>query len=104
MGKIKELYYYELCAEEIENGTSDKDEIIDELKNLVGEAQEEIIKLKYPEFKEDEKPYQVTFRNERGQEVTSGFWSPYLAKQFVRKLNHSKRCRLISYSGFDLSA
>lgn len=38
---------------------------------------------------------------ESGAEVTKGFDSPYLARKFVNKLRHSKKCRLVSYPYFE---
>lgn len=40
--------------------------------------------------------YTVVFLNERGVRVTKKFDSPYLARIFVNKINHSKRCQLVS--------
>lgn len=40
--------------------------------------------------------YKVIFLNERGDRVTKTFDSPYICRQFVNKINHSKRCQLIS--------
>ena len=40
--------------------------------------------------------YKVTFLNEKGVLVEKAFSSPYLAKKFVNKVQHSKRCRLVS--------
>lgn len=43
--------------------------------------------------------YNVTFIVKSSSEVlTKSFDSPYLARQFVNKLKHSKRCSLISHS------
>ena len=45
--------------------------------------------------------YKVTFIvNESGVKVTKGFDSPYLARKFVIKLKHSKKCTLLSYPCF----
>lgn len=41
--------------------------------------------------------YTVVFLNERSQRVEKFFDSLYKCWQFVNKLKHSKRCRLISY-------
>ena len=40
--------------------------------------------------------YKVVFLNEKGERVEKVFESPYLARKFVNKINHSKRCQLIS--------
>lgn len=46
--------------------------------------------------------YQVVFIvRETGQRLTRGFDSPYLARKFVNKLKHSRRCILVSYPNFD---
>ncbi len=46
--------------------------------------------------------YQVIFIiRETGQRLMRGFDSPYLARKFVNKLKHSKRCILVSYPNFD---
>lgn len=43
--------------------------------------------------------YNVTFIvKSSGEILTKSFDSPYLARQFVNKLKHSKRCSLISHS------
>lgn len=39
--------------------------------------------------------YTVVFLNERGDRVEKRFDSPYLARQFVNKIKHSKRCKLV---------
>ena len=44
--------------------------------------------------------YKVTFLNETNQKLTRGFDSEYLARKFVQKIKHSKRCTLISYPLF----
>lgn len=45
--------------------------------------------------------YKVHFLdNTTGRELVRGFDSPYLAKKFVVKLAHSKKCTLISYPIF----
>lgn len=45
--------------------------------------------------------YDVTFYVvESGQTVTKRFDSPYLARKFVNKLKHSKKCRLLAYPIF----
>lgn len=42
--------------------------------------------------------YEVTFLVlESNTEVTKTFDSEYLARKFVNKLKHSKKCRLLSY-------
>ena len=43
--------------------------------------------------------YKVTFivKDGDGTKLTRGFDSPYLAKKFINKLKHSKRCLLVSY-------
>lgn len=45
--------------------------------------------------------YNVTFivRN-TGVKLTKGFDSEYMARKFVNKLRHSKRCILVSYPTF----
>ncbi len=46
--------------------------------------------------------YNVTFIvNETRQKLTKSFDSPYLARVFVNKLRHSKRCTLVSYPLLD---
>ena len=40
--------------------------------------------------------YKVIFLNEKGVRVEKSFDSPFLARKFVNKINHSKRCRLVS--------
>lgn len=41
--------------------------------------------------------YKVTFLvNKTNQKLERSFDSPYMAREFVRKLKHSKRCRLLS--------
>ena len=40
--------------------------------------------------------YEVVFYNAKGELVTKLFASPYLAKKFARKLEHSKTCTLVS--------
>ena len=42
----------------------------------------------------------VTFRTSDGKIICRDFESPYLAKQFVNKLKHSRRVTLISYPHF----
>lgn len=42
----------------------------------------------------------VVFINERGTRVEKTFDSAYLCRKFVNKLNHSKRCVLVSYPLF----
>lgn len=45
--------------------------------------------------------YKVTYIvNESGVRITKGFESPYLARKFVLKLKHSKKCTLVSYPIF----
>lgn len=46
----------------------------------------------------------VTFLNEAGERVVKSFDSPFLASKLVWKLMRSKKCELISYSGFVLGA
>ena len=42
--------------------------------------------------------YRVVFRvNKTGAKLVRGFDSPYLAKQFVRKLKYSKTCTVVSF-------
>lgn len=46
--------------------------------------------------------FQVVFIvKETGQRLVRGFDSPYLARKFVNKLKHSKRCSLVSYPVFN---
>ena len=41
--------------------------------------------------------YKVTFLvNKTNEKLQRSFDSPYLAREFVRKLKHSKRCTLVS--------
>ena len=40
--------------------------------------------------------YRVTFMNESGTRLTRSFDSEYQASRFVRKLKHSRTCRLVS--------
>lgn len=41
---------------------------------------------------------EVTFIVKKdGKRVTKSFSSPYLCRQFVNKLRHSKKCILVSY-------
>lgn len=45
--------------------------------------------------------YNVTFLvNETRERLTRSFDSPVFAKEFVRKLKHSKRCTLLSFPLF----
>lgn len=45
--------------------------------------------------------YEVSFIVlESNTEITKTFYSEYLAKKFVNKLKHSKKCKLISYPYF----
>lgn len=43
-------------------------------------------------------PYKVTFYNEKGTQLTRGFDSPFLMRKFINKLNHSKKCELVSHT------
>ena len=40
--------------------------------------------------------HKVVFLNEKGERLVRAFPSPYLAEDFARKINHSKRCQLVS--------
>lgn len=40
--------------------------------------------------------YRVVFYNPKGELVTKVFESPYIAKKFARKIEHSKTCTLVS--------
>lgn len=53
-------------------------------------------------YEDEENPgyYRVVFLNEKGIRLVRGFDSVYLARQFVNKIRHSKRCTLVSYIGF----
>lgn len=45
--------------------------------------------------------YAVTFLNNKtGAKLVRTFNSPYMAKEFARKLRYSKRCTLVSTSSF----
>ena len=44
--------------------------------------------------------YKVTFINERGDKLTRSFDSPYMARNFVFKLKHSRKCTLVSYPNY----
>ena len=39
----------------------------------------------------------VFIEKKSGRKLVRRFSSPYLAKEFVRKLRHSKKCLLVSY-------
>ena len=39
----------------------------------------------------------VFIEKKTGRKLVRRFSSPYLAKEFVRKLRHSKKCLLVSY-------
>lgn len=43
--------------------------------------------------------YKVIFLNERGQRVEKLFDSPYLARNFVLRIRHSKTCKLLETVG-----
>ena len=46
--------------------------------------------------------YKVVFVvNDTGKRLVRGFDSEYQARQFVNKLKHSSRCRLVSYPIFN---
>ena len=44
--------------------------------------------------------YKVCFINEKGIRLVRGFDSPYEARKFVQKIRKSRRCTLVSYTGF----
>jgi len=44
--------------------------------------------------------YRVCFINEKGVRLVRGFDSPYQARKFVEKIRKSRRCTLVSYTGF----
>ena len=46
--------------------------------------------------------YTVIFLNERGTRVETTFNDLWSAKKLVWSLQHSKRCTLLGYSGFNL--
>lgn len=41
--------------------------------------------------------YEVVFYNSEDQRVVKRFDSPYQARKFVQRLQHSRRARLVSY-------
>lgn len=42
----------------------------------------------------------VVFLNEKGQRLVRAFDSPFFAEEFIRKLRHSKKCTLVSYTHY----
>jgi hypothetical protein len=45
--------------------------------------------------------YVVVFLNESGVKVAKTFDSAFYARKFVQRLNHSKKCRVLSCPLFD---
>lgn len=41
--------------------------------------------------------YRVVFSNKQNTRLVRVFSSPFLARKFVNKLRHSKKCTLLSY-------
>jgi len=46
----------------------------------------------------------VVYKTKDGTRIEKTFDSPFLASKLVYKLQRSKTCKLISYSGFQLGA
>ena len=44
--------------------------------------------------------FSVTFLNEKGVRLTKKFDSPYLAREFERKIRYSKKCQFASRTGY----
>ena len=44
--------------------------------------------------------FSVTFLNARGVRLTKPFPSPYLAREFERKIRYSRKCQFVSRTGY----